>query len=106
MLWSPSVLAGVATGNQSGEVKALLLASLLLIGWAGWMWRAWLKGPETMEEVDRQQALAQKSAMRASGRLSVSDGFWRRAERKMFGVMRLGEAKRLKVHTQSEGSGR
>jgi hypothetical protein len=62
----------------------------------GMVWK-FARGPETLPEKDEEFARQSKSAMRASGRLSVGDGFWRRAERKAFGVLRLGEQRRTET---------
>lgn len=41
----------------AAEQRAILLASLLLVGFAGWCWKEWLKGPQSIAEKDVEQAL-------------------------------------------------
>ncbi len=81
--------------GSSPEQKALLLSLIGLVAITGWLWREWLKGPTTMEEVDRQQAL--KDARRVK-RQAKRPEWLRRLVRRWDAAGKLGE----RVHTNGE----
>jgi hypothetical protein len=76
--------------------KAFLLSMGFLLVFAGWMWRAWIRGPETLPEKDEAKASADRERMRDSGRVRTVNQkpeWLRRWERKVLGVKRLGDSK-------------
>lgn len=76
--------------------KVWLIVGLFFVGLLVFVSRKWMVGAESEAEQDRAFALRDPRRVELAAKRQ-SAGIWKRAERKLFGIGRLGEIKRARM---------